>query len=163
MSRSPAEKNAVLIRLLYDMCVLAAGLKFLREWHRRPKELDIREEQLALTATLMKERLLYDFFYKSNKRTHPDDVTADQILAVNLLDCSSDETAFRESINKWCAHMSWQRVVAKKRPPTPKQAKQFGDALLSHARSFVAGCLNNGFKLNKTGRIYWKRFNTLYR
>ncbi|HEX4796291.1 MAG TPA: hypothetical protein VH370_21050 [Humisphaera sp.] len=170
MPPSQADKNAVITRLLYDMCTLAASLAFLRSWQRKPKALDLQEEHLALNAALVKVRCLYDFFYQTTKTVNkksakkdPVDITADQILPLTLRAYTLEEADFRKSINKWCAHMTWDRIRSGTRPPTPKQAKRFGGQLLAHAKPFVADCLHRGFKLNKTGRIYWKRFNALSR
>lgn len=160
---SQEQKNDVLTRLLYDMYVLAGGLQFLRVWQRRPRELDVGEEQLALNAALVKMRSLYDFFYTSKKRPQPDDITARDILpTVTLLEYTSEEIEFRKSINKWCAHMTWHRIASRNRPPTRRDAKRFGSCLLAHAKSFVLRCRDDGFRFDKTGKSYWKRFNSMH-
>jgi len=150
-------KDAAITRLLYDLSVLVDAIEFLKRWTRKPKTLDLGEERLALNAALVKTRLLYDFFYVCVGA--PNDVTADKFLPVPLRQYTNEELAFRRLINTWCAHMSWKRVssAAKTRPPTRPQARRFGSAVLSHAIPFVEAYLDDGYKPNKTARIYWLR------
>lgn len=156
MSRTQAEKDAALLRVLYDLSVLANAVTFLRQWKRKPKGEDLAEEQLVLNAALVKERLLYDFFSATAKK---DDIIASQLVPTKPVICGPEEKIFREEINKWCAHITWDRVdhIQTDAPPKRKAAIRFGRHLLRHGIQFVEDCLTSGFRLTSTGKVYWRR------
>lgn len=160
-NRTLDERNAILMRVLYDMLVLSDAIKLMEEWRPKKRDKDRSEEQLALNAALLKMRVLYDFLYLKSSRFR-DQVFARQVssaAAAKIPPLNQYENSFRDITNKWCAHLSWDRVDKAKEYPTPerREAQDAGTELLSNAYQFVRECLNAGLKIRRTGREYLKR------
>ncbi len=73
---------------------------------------------------------------------------------------------FYESLHKWVAHLTWQRVRKDKRypQPYPDAMLEHGRAVLEEARLSVEDCLNNyNYELtSKNAKPYYNEFLELY-
>ena len=147
-----ADKNAALRAVTYDAAVLAMALHNLRT--PRSNFLGRGTDQLAVESALLKFRSLYDFLTSSKKNR-------DDILIAELGGTAAPFPApierFRESVNKYSAHLTWQRVV--KDPaiaefPRPSKILERSPEVLQRSKAFIESCLTSGFELNSYGKKY---------
>src|SRR5689334_1800824 len=74
------------------------------------------------------------------------------------------ETQLRNSINKWGAHLTWQRAQPepnKGSRPKRRRARTVAAEVLEDAMRFVDGCVKNGFQLDQTAAHYLARCKAL--
>lgn len=157
------EKNNALRFVLYDMYVLAASLRFLKSWRKPARDQHFGEEQMALAAVLLKTRAL-DSFLHSHGPIRPNTLTTKAFGVDGKHEQRPDERAFRESINQFGAHLTWERGdLNPDKPARPKrrEAGRVGSAILAEALAFIEDRQKHGYHLDKQSKRYLKEVRNL--
>ncbi len=147
--------------VVYDMLILKWAIEDLRSNDPRVADLRFGRDEVSLAAALIKFRTLYDFLTRSssdNGVRNTDILVEDFGLAPKVF--SNEIVQFRKSLDKFGAHLTYQRAVKSKDYPQPtrRQAKKYGSKLLDIANALVQECLDSGYSLPPVGRKYYKQF-----
>ena len=157
--RSINELGLALGCVIYDMLMLLIALSV----HRRRTEypcydgLAWGEPQIAIEVILLKCRSLMDFL---SPRTPYGDITIKDFECPGIV-IPEELRRFRASINKWSAHLSWQRVLqASQVAPQPIQATLEPNArlLLTQTRAVVSECLVRVPLVEDRHHAFWRVF-----
>lgn len=141
--------------IAYDTAVLAMALRTLRHPTLSEHDLGRGTDQLAVEAALIKYRSLIDFL---TGQSSGDDIKITEYGETPLSIANQERLRFRRSVNKYSAHLTWERTIKNRAVaefPRPKAILKYGPLLLAEAHAFIARQLANGIRLNKYGQKYY--------
>lgn len=123
----------------------------------------MRRRSGSLAASLIKFRTLYDFLtrWRGDRGVKPTDILiGDFGLDARQFDEKDKIVGFRASLDKFGAHLTYQRATKDTDFPRPtaRQARHFGRRLLDIADEVVRECLSNGCRLPAVGKKCYRQF-----
>ena len=162
-AHSTKELGMALGHVIYDMLMLLVSLSVHRKRRGSPtfKGLTWGEPQIAIEVILLKSRALMDFLSPPPRASDRDI----QIKHYGLppIQLPPPMRQFRESVNKWSAHLSWQRVrqsAAEAARPSQADMEEHALWLLRVAYEFVNKALASGIPLTEERH---QRFLSVFR
>jgi len=145
------------------MLMLKWAIEDIHDDHPRVADLRFGRNEVSFVAALIKFRTLYDLLTRSSseKGVRKTDILMEDFGLVPKEFSDEDEIVqFRKSLDKFGAHLTYQRALKSKDYPRPtwRQAKKHGGTLLGIAAVVVKECLDRGFRLPPVGRKYYRQF-----
>lgn len=146
----------------YDILMLKWAIEDLCDKQPRVADLRFGRNEVSLAAALIKFRTLYEFLTRSSgdKGVRDTDILLEDFgLAPRDFSGEDDLVKFRRSLDKFGAHLTYQRASKSEDYPRPtaRQARKYGYMLVGIATAVVQECLDNGVRLPPVGRKYYRQ------
>ncbi len=153
-------KSQALKCVVYDALVLAGAIKRIKDNLPANRDLSFANDQIAMEMALIKSRSLIDFLSKKRGSSHPDDIVIEDFGAPPVK-FNKKITRFRDSVNKYSAHLTWERVNRNNvQLPRRDSIILHGSTILKKAWTFIQKELS-GIRLDMYGKRYYNKLEKI--
>ena len=160
-ARDPRQLSAALRCVAYDALILKWCVDDLHSPRERRANLPFGREEISFAAALIKFRVLYDFLSRPRNECRKTDIVVEDfdILPLRLSDQLRE---FRSSLDKFGAHLTYQRAEKDTKYPRPthKQIAKHGVSLVSEVLKFVELRISDGVLLRGNGLRYYEQLQS---
>jgi len=143
--------------VIYDMLILAMSIRHLHEnWPGEFQNSVFGPKEVAKSAALIKIRSLDCFLHSGGRQ---DDIVFHEFqkYATGPRGASIPHS-FRESVNKYAAHLTKERTLQRIRRPKAGDVVKYGKQILESCKLFVEDCERAGLVAKGRSARYYRAF-----